>query len=317
MPFHVIRQDITRIDVDAIVNPTQNEPFIGGSTDLEINQVAGKELFLERQQHGYLKTTEAILTKGYQLKASFVIHTVGPIYKDSYHNEKELLKNTYQNCLNLALKYQLESIAFPLISSGHYGYPKDQALDVAIETIKSFLDTHEMTIYLVVYDDIAYKQSTKRFKDVQNYINQHHYDEIVFNSFSYDQLDNISSERRFEDILDQIDETFTQKLFRFIREKKLDEVKVYKKANMTKQHFSKIRSDDDYQPKKETAIALAIGLELSLDETKDLLKSCGYALSQSTYFDLIIEYFIQHRNYDLYEINLVLLKYDQKQIGVI
>jgi O-acetyl-ADP-ribose deacetylase (regulator of RNase III) len=316
MPFHVIRQDITKIDVDAIVNPTQNEPVIGGSTDLEINQVARKELFLDRQQHGYLETTEAIRTKGYQLKASFVIHTVGPVYKEGFHNEKELLLQTYQNCLNLALKHQFESIAFPLISSGHFGYPKDQALDHAIEAIKSFLDTHEMTIYLVVYDEISYKYSKERFKDVQNYISNHLGHDLSYEGMSYFNPI-VSYDRRIDEVLDQIDETFTQKLFRFIREKKLDEVKVYKKANMTKQHFSKIRSDDNYQPKKETAIALAIGLELNIDETKDLLKSCGYALSQSSYFDLIIEYFIKHKSYDLYEINLVLLKFDQKQIGVI
>lgn len=320
MPFLIIRQDITKMEVDAIVNPTQSEPIIGGSTDYLIHKVAGEKLFEERKTFGYIKTTQAFLTKGYNLKSKYVIHTVGPIYIDGKHNERRELINTYKSCLDIAFSHDLSSLAFPLISSGHFGYPKDKALDIAISTIRNFLDEHEMTIYLVVYDDESFAYSTKLFKDVKSYINFNYFDENSISASYFEPDVNYAvrpKARDLKDTLKEIEETFTQKLFRFIKQKRLDEVEVYKNANMTRQHFSKIRSDDQYQPKKETAIALAIGLKLNLDETNDLLQSCGYALSQSNHFDLIIKYFIELEIYDIYEINLVLYEYDQKQLGTI
>ncbi len=320
MPFYIIRQDITKMEVDAIVNPTQSEPIIGGSTDYYIHEVAGEKLLEERKAFGFIKTSHAVLTKGYNLASKYVIHTVGPKYIDGKHHERRELINTYKACLDIAFSHDLLSLAFPLISSGHFGYPKDKALDIAISTIKNFLNEHEMTIYLVVYDDESFAYSTKLFKDVKSYINYNFYEENSISASYFEPDVNYAVRRKARDLNDtlkEIKETFTQKLFRFIKQKRLDEVEVYKNANMTRQHFSKIRSDDQYQPKKETAIALAIGLKLNLDETNDLLQSCGYALSQSNYFDLIIKYFIEVEMYDIYEINLVLYEYDQKQLGTI
>jgi O-acetyl-ADP-ribose deacetylase (regulator of RNase III) len=321
MPFYVVRQDIIDMEVGAIVNPTQSEPIIGGSTDLHINKAAGVELLRERKTFGLLHTAQAIITKGYNLTAKYVIHTVGPTYIDGKSQEKELLMKTYQNCLNLASENNIESIAFPLISSGHFRFPKGLALDIAIQAFKVFLEEHDMVIYLVVYDNESYQLSKNRLYDVKSYIFQNMHNDYNIESYSmFEPLDDrniISQKRSLKDTLKEVDETFTQKLFRFIKQKNLDDVEVYKNANMTRQHFSKIRSDDYYQPKKETAISLAIGLKLNLDETKDLLQSCGFALSQSSYFDLIIQYFIEHEIYDLYEINLVLYENDQKQLGAI
>lgn len=326
MPFKIIRQDITKMKVDAIVNSTNSEPVIGGSTDRKIHLAAGNKMIEERKRFGFLKISEAVITRGYDLPASYVIHTVGPIYRGGHQGEPEQLKNAYINCLILADQHGLESIAFPLISSGTFGYPKDQALDLAMEAIKYYLMDHDMMIYLVVYDDISFKLSKERVQNVESYLSEHyvfgeqyrHAEFEAHHSMTHKitELYHItSSKRSLEDVIDELDETFTQKLFRFIKEKELNETKVYKDANMTRQHFSKIRSDDEYQPKKETVMGLAIAMKLRLDETKDLLASAGYAMSPSMKFDMICQYHIENEIYDLYQVNLILYHYEQKLIG--
>jgi O-acetyl-ADP-ribose deacetylase (regulator of RNase III) len=326
MPFEIIRQDITKMKVDAIVNSTSIEPIVGGSTDRKIHQAAGPKLIEERKKYGFLKISEAILTEGYLLPAKHVIHTVGPIYRGGNQGEAEQLKQAYLNCLKLAQKHALSSIAFTLISSGTLGYPKDQALDVAIDAIKTFLANQEMMIYLVVFDDTSFKLSKERVKHVESYLSEHYafgeryrnagFEDrhVMYNAFEVDRLV-IGSKRNISDVIEELDETFTQKLFRFIKDKNLNETDVYKNANMSRQHFSKIRSDDHYQPKKETVMGLAIAMRLSLDETKDLLASAGYAISPSMKFDIICQYHIENEIYDLYQVNLMLYHYEQKLIG--
>ncbi len=326
MPFEIIRQDITKMKVDAIVNSTNPEPVVGGSTDRKIHQAAGPKLIEERKRFGYLKTSEAVMTQGYLLPAKHVIHTVGPIYRGGIAGEAKQLKDAYLNSLKVADQNHLESIAFPLISSGTFGYPKDQALDLAIDAIKSFLVDHEMLVYLVVYDDTSFKLSKERVKNVESYLSEHYafgedyrhatFEDSYISIKHFNTMEEVSSSKRhLADVIDELDETFTQKLFRLINEKKLNETDVYKGANMSRQHFSKIRSDDHYQPKKETVMGLAIAMKLSLDETKDLLESAGYAISPSMKFDMIVQYHIENKIYDLYQVNLVLYHYEQKLIG--
>ncbi|MPM49009.1 O-acetyl-ADP-ribose deacetylase [bioreactor metagenome] len=222
----------------------------------------------------------------------------------------------------------MKSIAFPLISSGIYGYPKKEALNIAVSTIKEFLTDNDMDIYLVVFDRKAVHLSEELYEGIQHYIDDFYADEDYRLRDRYTlEIEEIShndcyieksiyeikdfNKRSLENILDNIDESFSQMLLRLIDEKGKTDVQVYKKANMDRKLFSKIRSNKDYNPKKSTAISLAIGLELSLDETKDLLAKARYTLSPSHKFDLIVEYFIKNKNYDIFIINEALFSFEQ------
>ena len=327
MPFKIIRNDITKIECDAIVNAANSSLLGGKGTDGAIHKAAGEKLLEECKILGGCKTGEAKITKGYNLPAKFVIHTVGPIYRDGHHNEKELLCSCYKNSLELALKNNCKSVAFPLISTGAYAYPKKEALKIAVDTITEFLIDNEMTVYIVVFDKSSFEISEKLFFDItsfvdDNYVNEHsdyfernrnikcnislEYDEICFEK---------STKSKLDDYVLTIDESFTQMLLRKIDEKGLTDSECYKKANIDRKLFSKIRSNIQYKPSKITAISFAIALELSLDETKEMLRKAGFALSHSNKFDLIIEYFIINKNYNIYEINEALFAFDQVLLG--
>ncbi|MFW5913538.1 MAG: macro domain-containing protein [Bacillota bacterium] len=264
-----------------------------------------------------------MITQGYALNARHVIHVVGPVYKDGKQNEETLLYETYQNALRLAKENRMESIAFPLIASGTFRFPRGKALEIALDAINEFLFNSDMMVYLVVYDEPSYLLSLDRFIGVKNYIENKQVsetaleDQTFFSKASSDYSKAPSQkDRKLEDLIKHRDDTFAKSLFYHIDEKTLDDVTVYKKANIDRKLFSKIKSDLSSQPSKKTAIAFAIALELNLDETKNLLKKAGYALSKSSTFDLIIQYFIEEGNYDLFEINQVLFTFDQKTLGV-
>ena len=230
----------------------------------------------------------------------------------------------------LAKEYGCESVAFPLISSGIFGYPKDQALKVAIDTISSFLLENEMTVYIVIFDRKAYQISGKLFADIAEYIDDRYVDEHADS-----RLDRLSRLRSLEadesvcapsapmeakllsldDALGQIDESFSEMLLRKIDERGMTDAQCYKKANIDRKLFSKIRSDKSYKPSKPTVIAFSIALELPLAEMKDMLMKAGFALSHSNKFDIIVEYFFEHGNYNVFEINEALFAFDQSLIG--
>jgi O-acetyl-ADP-ribose deacetylase (regulator of RNase III)/transcriptional regulator with XRE-family HTH domain len=336
MPLEIIRNDITKVHADAIVNAANPSLLGGGGVDGAIHRAAGPELLAECRTLGGCKTGEAKITKGYRLPARYVIHTVGPVWHGGNNNEEKLLADCYKNSLALAREYKLESIAFPLISSGAYGYPKDRAIKTAISVIGDFLFSNDMTVYLVIYDKSSFVLSERLFSSIVQYIDDKYIDEHYFDRrgrIEERQLLNeyieepilssmeapspiIKRKRNLEDVVEQMDETFSQMLLRLIDEKGMTDAEVYKRANIDRKLFSKIRNDMNYKPSKPTVLAFAIALKLNLDETKDLLLRAGFALSHSSKFDIIIEFFIEEGNHNIFEINEALFAFDQRLLGV-
>lgn len=367
MPLQIIRQDITKFPCDTIVNAAKESLLGGGGVDGAIHRAAGPDLLRECRTLGGCPTGQSKITKGYRLPCKYVIHTVGPVWRGGGYGEKALLESCYRSAMELAAEYGCETVAFPLISSGIFGYPKDQALRVASDTIAAFLaeQDREMTVYLMVHDRAGYRIASKLYDGVRSYIDNSYVDEHEDSageqarprllermrssfmgaanaaSFMGDRGDAPAfMEERAADavpfmgrgteeaedaapadvpsldqMLSQMDESFSQMLLRKIDESGMTDAQCYKKANVDRKLFSKIRSNVNYRPSKPTAAAFAIALELSLTEARDLLRKAGYALSHSSKFDIIIEYFLITGNYNLFEINETLFAFDQRLLG--
>ena len=339
MPLQIIRNDITKMDCDAIVNAANCKLHGGGGVDGAIHDAAGPKLHEACMKLGGCKVGEAKITKGYDLPCKYVIHTVGPYWVNGSSGEPEQLASCYRETLRLAKEYKCESVAFPLISTGAYGYPKDQALQIAISEISRFLLENDMLVYIVVYDKAGFQISKKLISDITEYIDEcyveaHYYGRsTILDTYPLGNDDDRESAvfpqcasqaprparkqapQSLNDWLGTIDESFSQMLLRKIDEKGMSDSECYKKANIDRKLFSKIRSDVNYKPSKTTAIAFAVALELPLEETKELLMKAGFALSHSNKFDIIIEYFIKNHNYNVFEINEALFAFDQSLLG--
>ena len=335
MPLIIVRNDITKMSVDAIVNAAKESLLGGGGVDGCIHRAAGPELLAECRTLGGCKTGDAKITKAYRLPCQYVIHTVGPVWNGGSHGEWELLVSCYRTSLALAKEHGCETVAFPLISSGIFGYPKDQALRVAVDTIGEFLLHNDMTVYLVIFDRKAYQISGKLFADIAEYIDDHYVDahtdtrreylrrmsvfeshaEAVCESAMPTPMMAPKAADGLDDLLAHLDAGFSETLLKLIDRSGKKDAEVYKKANVDRKLFSKIRNNPDYKPSKSTAIAFAIALELDLDETRDLIARAGYALSASSKFDVIIEYFIGQKKYEIFEINEALFAFDQSLLG--
>lgn len=357
LPFQIIRNDITKIKADAIVNTANPKPIVGGGTDSAIYNAAGeKKLLAERKRIGEIARGEAAITPAFNLQAKYIIHTVGPAWEDGKHGEFEILKKCYRNSLRIAAENGCESIAFPLIATGVYGYPKDKALQIATAEIQRFLFENEMSVMLVVFDRKAFELSGKVFSDVQsfvdeNYVKRSYHREYRGRHGKNDDLDLEEYELQYRELaleedyaeeavlleaampepssvfsdgienmsLDEVignpGDSFQERLFKLIDRSGMDDVSMYKKANITKKVFSDIRSKKSYKPSKKTAVALIIALELPMDEAQDLLARAGFAFSPSSRFDLIVGYFISHGIYDIYTINEVLFANKQECLG--
>ena len=367
MPFEIVRNDITNMQVDAIVNTANPRPVIGSGTDAAIHAKAGPMLLLTRKCIGNIDTGAARITPGFRLPAKYVIHTVGPVWKDGGHGEAVLLRRCYENSLSLARRKGLKSIAFPLISTGNYGFPSELALEVACDAIRSFLEKHEMQIYLVVFNRESYRLSAKLQKDIRSFIDEQYareqaareysfrvrseyepvqaiweapiYDDAVYDAAPEEpclpsapapvEVRKARPQRQrtrkkevkaaeplsLEQMLKAQDAGFSETLLQLIAQTGKKDPEIYRRANVSRQHFSKIRSNPHYQPKKPTALAFAIALELDLEQTKDLIGRAGYALTSSSKADLIIMYFIQKKHYNIIDINAVLFEFDQSLLG--
>ena len=332
MPFKIVRNDITKMDVDIIVNASNTSLAPGGGVCGAIFAAAGYEKLLEKcRKIGHCDTGDAVITKGYDLRAKYIIHTPGPVYKDGMHNEENLLYSCYKSSLKIAKRKLAKSIAFPLISSGIYGYPKAEALRIATNAIMDFLEKNEMDVYLVVYDKRAFEISSELFSDVEEYIEENlikpdsrrlygiekaaHMDMCDQYEAEMPQASYSMSKASIDDMLKNMDASFSEYLLTLIDKSGMTDAQVYKKANIDRKLFSKIRKNRQYKPSKVTAIAFAIALELDMDDTRDLIGRAGYALTHSSKFDIIIEYFITNNNYNIFAINETLFAFDQPLIG--
>ena len=349
MPFTLIRQDITQMSVDAVVNAANTQLKMGGGVCGAIFRAAGEEeLQAACDRLSPIPTGGAVITPGFGMNASYIIHAAGPIWDGSRPElSEQLLRAAYANALRLAAERNLQSIAFPLISSGIYGYPKDEALRTATSEIRGFLEEHEMDIYLAVFDRESFRAGRDLFGRIDSYIDERYAEERMHAerrrsllqaeeelllsehhaSLSFPaEADTAAAEsfvmpratprpQELHRLLDELDEPFSATLLRLIDSKGKTDVEVYKRANIDRKLFSKIRTGQGYTPGKRTVIALSVALELSLKETEDLLKQAGYALSSSRMSDVIVEFFIKNGRYDIFEINEALFYYDQPLLG--
>ena len=369
MPFEIVRNDITNMQVDAIVNAANPDPVVGSGVDSGIHQKAGNALLQARQEIGAMPYGDAAITPAFELDARYVIHAISPVWIDGHSNEAKLLTKCYENSLALALAHGCESVAFPLLSTGNHGFPKDEALQIAINVFSKFLMQHDMQIYLVVFDYTSVVLSEKLFDSITQYVDETYVAEKTLEEYSYagttarrrrhtaynnrpvlesalehivepeyllrecadDDMEELctapkllsceapvsypQASRSLDDLMNELDETFSESLIRLIDQKGFKDPDVYKKANVDRKLFSKIKNNKDYKPSKSTAIAFCIALELNLDESLNLLSKAGFTLSHSSKTDVIVEYFIKEQIYDMFELNGALFHFGESCIG--
>lgn len=349
MPFKIVRNDIAKVKADIIVNTANPKPIYASGTDSAIYHAAGAEVLLaERKKIGEIARGDIAVTPAFDLKARYIIHTVGPAWIDGKHHEFSVLEDCYRKSLQKALELKCESIAFPLIATGVYGFPKDKALQIAISIFSQFLLENEMQIYIVVFDKKSFQLSGKLMDNVDsyidsNYVRERHLKEYNSRSARSRRSRFMEEEQEIEALyearmmeeedscirsapilptepfdfeLDAIGPSFHEKLFELIDTAGIDNKDVWKNANLDRKHFSKIQCDERYHPKKKTVMALCIALKLDLEQSKDLLSRADWAFSPSSKMDLIVQKAIIDKQYDIYQLNLVLFKYTNEVLGV-
>lgn len=333
MSFKIIRNDITKMKTEAIVNTANKQVEVGAGCDMAIYKAAGYDELLEyrRDKIGVVEEGKAFLTPAFNLDSKYIIHVVSPVYIDGEHDEGKKLRACYQNALRLAKKNGLKSIAFPLVSTGSFGYPKEEGMRIAIDEINAFLLHNTMNILLVVFDEKATRLGTKLFPDLENYIDSNYIEQraslAARPSIQYDEkieeraprmercyareeaceeFEIEKYEKGLEERISHLSDTFSEYLLFLIEQKNMKNTDVWKRAIVDKKVFSKIKNNSNYHPNKLTALCLCVGAMLNLDETKDLLARAGYALSPCDKTDIIFSYFIENKIYDMIEIDIQL-----------
>ena len=348
MPLQIIRNDITKVAADAIVNTANPRPVIGAGTDSALHAAAGPGLLQARREIGDITPGCAAATPAFDLPARWVLHTVGPVWIDGAHAEPALLRSAYDAALTLAEQLACRSVAFPLMGAGSYGVPRDLALSVALGAITDFLLEHDMTVFLVLFNGEAFDLAGALFADLKSYVDANYVEAQQrkeygsaprpfrrreaaapagsFASAARETFDAScampmasAANSDLDALLRTSESTFSEFLLDLLKERSGKDSEVYKRAEISKQLFSKILSNRDYQPTKSTAIQLAIGLQLDLNRTQKLLEKAGYALTRSSKADLVVQYYIERGVYSvtfineaLYDCALPLLKTGQK-----
>ena len=354
MPFQIIRGDITKVKADAIVNTANPMPVFAAGTDRAIYQAAGaEELLAARRRIGQIHTGQAAYTPAFGLAAKYIIHTVGPAWMGGNKGEFEELRSCYDHSLRLAAELGCESIAFPLIATGVYGFPRDRALSIALGSFADFLAGHEMDVTLVVFDRASFEVSENVFREISAFIDDSEVGRVCEQEYGTafpepftprrgqaaapkappmaafsapvrfgaipklcaETVDGLDDEEAVEALLTKQSDTFQKRLLSLIDQSGMTDPQVYKRANIDRKHFSKIRCNPDYQPKKKTALAFAVALRLDMEQTRDLLARAGYSLTDASRFDLIVMYYIGKKNFDIYEINATLFHFQQDGLG--
>ena len=445
MPFEIVRGDITEFQADAIVNTANPMPVVGYGVDAGIHAKAGPKLLAARKRIGAIAEGCAAITRGYDLSARYVIHAVSPAWKGGDAGEEEALRRTYDSALKLAARHRCKSVAFPLLATGHYGFPKPLALQIAVNAFSAFLMDHEMQITLVVFDRTSFQLSGNLVKDVESYIDENYVksklnqefhlpedaeDELWHRLMNQRRMSEIEARERYrtkreevfygsmpmkapepekpeepeeEDLeedagaprdfgtlhaasriepparlpapdaehtpappaapsrplgappapreaskpatqkasfpmftgfrgkettaaapspeqdisqlLAGMKDGFSPTLLHMIDRSGRTDADVYKHANVDRRLFSKIRSNPQYNPSKTLVLAFAISLKLDLDDTKYLLETAGFALSNSNITDTVVAYCIRHNIYDIYQVNSLLFQFDGMLLG--
>ena len=327
MPFKIVRNDITKMNTEAIVNTANDHAVVGTGCDSAIYNAAGYEELLKyrKEKIGFVPEGEAFLTPGFHLQANYIIHAVSPLYRGGNQGEEEKLRSCYRKSLQIAKENHIKSIAFPLISTGGFGYPKEEGMRIAADEIQAFLLENEMLIYLVVFDGQSTRLGEKLYSDLETYIDRNYVEEKQAEEYDvcFSQI-GLSGQRsrrnteepylafeevhesKLEERMSHLSDTFSQYLLYLIQDKNMKNAEVYKRAIVDKKIFSKIKNNPDYHPQKRTALCLCVGAKLNLDETKDLLARAGYALSPCDKTDIIFSYFIENGIYDMIELDIQL-----------
>lgn len=379
MPFQIIRNDITKVKADAIVNTANPRVTVGDGVESAIYEAAGRErLLAARAAVGDLEPGQAAVTPAFDLAAKYIIHSSGPIWRGGQYGEAQILRDCYDKCLQLAADHGCGSIAFPLMATGTYGFPQELGMEIAVEAFRAFLEDHEMEIILVVFGSYAYKVSGSLYENVKSYIDDRYVKAKLEQEYTHDgaperkdfrlrnalsggarpqpfgsvsrrnagvkaeeptvQYDSLcesaeeptqpimampsmslpkpeqpAASRKKKPSLEELlkkmyTNSFEKYLQSLINKKGLKNSQVYAAANISKQYFSKLMKGQ-VKPSKEKVLSLAIGLQLNLDETIDLLKVAGYALSPVSQTDVIVEYFIERKEYNVCTIDIVLFDY--------
>ena len=342
MSFKIVRNDITKMNTDAIVNTANQLPIVGAGCDTAVYEAAGREELLKyRKEHiGAVDEGEIFITPGFKLRARYIIHAVSPVYLGGQDGEEEKLRSCYRKSLQLAKENGLESIAFPLISTGSFGYPKEEGIRIAADEINAFLLHNEMLIYLVVFDEKSTRLGEKLSPGLEAYIDRNYVEKKTEAEYAAEKSDfrkpsifrksffgfkpfgtnkepvclaedsyvdfEEKHESKLQERMKHLSDTFSEYLMYLINNKKLSNADVYKRAIVDKKVFSKIKNNPDYHPQKLTALCLCVGAKLNLDEARDLLARAGYALSPCDKTDIIFSYFIENKIYDMIELDIQL-----------